>query len=290
MAFKPDEYICARRVEEVVQALTAYKDQAAILAGGTVFHELVAKGMVPQIKKLIDISRLPLSYISDRPDGLRIGATTRLAELRDASVLKDSGAYRAIAEAASILPVQVVEMGTVGGNICAGLPILNFPPVVLALDFEMKVTGPGGERSIPGGDFYLDYFLTGIQPEEFLVEVNVPKFPERSVSVFQAFKILSLDYPTISIAVRVTLGKNDACREVRIAFGSVGRVPLRASKAENRLMDRKLDERIIDQAIEAIPGDINPINDLRATAEYRKEISKVLARDALMKAREQITG
>ena len=290
MSFRPDEYVIAQTVDEVTHLLGMHGQEAAIIAGATVFHELVAKDMVPQVKKLVDISRLTLSYINNQENGIRVGATTRLSELRDASLFSVQGTYAAVSEAANILPIQVVEVGTIGGNVSAGLPILNFPPVIMALDAELKTAGPHGERSIPADEFYLDYFLTALQPDEFLTEVWIPKFPEHTATVFKASKILSLDYPTISIAVRVTLDGNDRCSQVRIVFGSVGRIPVRARKAEKKLIGKSLEEKEIREVAELIPSEIDPISDLRAPAQYRKDMSRVLAEDALLKAREGIRG
>ena len=103
----------------------------------------------------------------------RIGATTRLCDIRDHDLFRVDSPYAAVGEAARILPIQVVELGTIGGNICAGLPILNFPPVIIALNAELRVLGPDGQRSIPADEFYMDYFLTGLQPNEFLAEINL---------------------------------------------------------------------------------------------------------------------
>jgi len=287
MSFKPDQYIKAKTVEEVVALLQEYGEEAAVVAGGTELHELAERGMVPRVKKLIDIEQLDLSYIKNSEEGIKIGALTKLRNIRDYPLFKKEGAYTALGEAAKILPVQIVGLGTIGGNICSGLPILNLPPVMLALDAELKAVSAEGERTIPASEFFVDYFLTSLKPDEFITEIKIPKLPERTGSVFQAFKLLTVDFPTASIAIRVSLSQKETCEDVRIVFGSVGRIPVRAIKAERKLKGKKLEDKVMKEVAEAVPEEIEPISDLRAPAEYRKELSKILTESALVKARER---
>lgn len=287
MNFKPDQYIKVKTVGEVTALLQEYGEKAAIVAGGTELHELAEKGMIPRVKKLIDIEQLDLNYIESGEEGIKIGASTSLRNIRDYPLFKREGAYTALSEAAKILPIQILGLATIGGNICAGLPILNLPPVVSALDAELRTVSAEGEGSIPANEFFIDYFLTALQPNEFITEIRIPALPEHTGSVFQAFKILTVDFPTASIAIRVTLSHNKTCEDARIVFGSVGRIPVRAMKAESKLRGKKLEDKVIKEVAEAIPEEIEPISDLRASAEYRKELSKILTENALIKARER---
>ena len=288
MSFKPNEYIKAKTVDEVTALLKEHGEEAAVVAGGTELHELAVRGMVPRIKKLIDIGQLGLNDIKNGNGGISIGATTNLSSIRDNSLF--SGAYTVMHEAANFLPFQIVGRGTIGGDICSGLPILNFPPVVVALEAELKAVSSGGERTIPAGEFFVDYFLTALNPEEFVTEVVIPPLPKGTGSVFQTFKLLSVDYPTVSVAVTVTLGSNEICEKVGIVFGSVGRIPVRATKAEGKLQGKKLEDKVIKEAVGTIPGELEPMSDLRASAEYRKDISQVLAENALIQVRTRITS
>jgi len=286
--FKPDEYIKVRTVEEVANLLQEHGEEAAIVAGGTELHELAARGMIPRVKKLIDIERLDLDYIEDREEGIKIGAATTLRHIRDYPLFKKDGPYTALNEATKTLPAQILGLGTIGGNLCAGLPILNFPSVISMLDAELKVFSAEGENSIPANEFFIDYFLTALQPNEFVTEIHIPRLPELTCSVFHAFKILTVDFPTVSVALRVTLACNEICEDARIVCGSVGRIPFRAKNAENVLNGKRLKEKVIKRAAETVPGEIEPISDLRASAEYRKELSKVLTEQALITAKERV--
>ena len=290
MSFNPDRYIKAKTASEVLSLLDEQGERAAIIAGSTEFHELVTKEMVPEIKTLIDIEQLDLNYINSSENGIRMGATTRLCEIRDEAILQKQPEYAAIREAATILPVQVVERGTIGGNICAGLPILNFPTVIVALDAALVVISSQGERIIPAGEFFLEYFLTNLQPNELLTEIRIPRFPQGTASVFLASKILSLDYPTVSIAVRLQVNGDGTCKDVSMVLGSVSRTPVKTTRTEDKLRGKKLEDSVIDEVAKNIIKEIEPISDLRASAEYRKEMSKVLAEDALKKARDRITS
>lgn len=287
MSFKPNQYIKAKTVREVTALLHQYGEEAAIVAGGTRLHESAVRGMIPKVKKLIDIEQLGLNYIESGKEGIKIGASTNLRNIRDYPLFKRGGAYTALSEAASILPIQILELGTIGGNICAGLPFLNFPPVVSALDAVLKVVSSEGERSIPAEEFFIDYFVTALKPNEFITEIRIPTLPERTGSVFQAFKILTVGFPAISIATRVTLSGNGICEDIRIVFGSAGRIPIKAINAERKLTGKKLDDKAIKEVAEAIPEEIGYIGDLRASAEYKKELSTALTENALIKARER---
>ncbi len=288
MSFKPNEYIKAKTVDEVTALLKEHGEEAAVVAGGTELHELAVRGMVPRIKKLIDIEQLGLDYIKSSNGGINVGATTNLSSVRDNSLF--GGAYTVLHEAAKFLPFQIVERGTIGGDICAGLPILNFPPVIVALGAELKAVSTGGERTIPAGEFFVDYFLTALSTEEFVTEIVIPPLPRGTGSIFQAFKLLSVDYPTVSVAVTVTLGSDETCEKVNVVFGSVGRIPVRATKAEGKLQGKKLEDKVIKEAVATIPGELEPMSDLRASAGYRKEISQVLAEKALIQVRARITS
>jgi carbon-monoxide dehydrogenase medium subunit len=290
LIFKPDEYIKVRTVEEVTTLLQEHGEKAAIIAGGTELHQLAEGGMIPQVKKLIDIERLDLSYIESGEEGIRIGATTSLHNIMDYSLFQKEGAYTGLHEASKILPIQVLGLGTIGGNICSGLPILNFPSVVSMLDAELKTISSDGKGSIQAKDFFIDYFLTALQPNEFLTEIRIPRLPDRTGSVFLPFKLLAVDFPTASIAARVTLGEDETCEDVRMVFGSLGRIPFRAKRAEGKLKGKKLEDKTIGEAAKAVLKEIDPISDLRGSADYKKELSRVLTEQALVKAKKRASG
>jgi CO/xanthine dehydrogenase FAD-binding subunit len=290
LSFKPDEYIKVKTVDEVITLLQEHGEGAAIIAGGTELHQLAEGGMIPQVKKLIDIEQLDLSYIESSEEGIRIGAATNLRNIMDYPLFQKEGAYTGLHEAAKILPIQVLGLGTIGGNICSGLPILNFPSVVSMLDAELKTISSDGDGSIPANEFFIDYFLTALQPNEFLTEIRIPRLPERTGSVFLPFKLLAMDFPTASIAARVTLSEDETCEDVRIVFGSLGRIPFRAKRAEGKLKGKSLEDKTIGEAAKAVLKEIDPISDLRGSAEYKKELSRVLTEQALVKAKKRALG
>jgi len=290
LSFKPDEYIKVETIEDVTNLLQEHGEAAAILAGGTEIHELAEKDMIPQVKKIIDIERLELNYIESEAEFIRIGASTNLRSIRDYPLFQKEGAYTALHEAGSVLPLQVVGLGTIGGNVCSGLPILNFPAVISAMDAEMKTISSEGEGTIPANKFFLDYFLTALQPNEFVTEIRIPVFPENTGSVFLTFKLLTVEFPVVSITARVTLNTDETCKDARIVCGSVGRIPLRVKSAEGKLIGKRLEDKAIRKASEAVYKEIDPISDLRASSEYRKELCRTLTKEALLKAKDRAIG
>ena len=133
MSFKPDQYIKVKTVEEVTALLQEYGEEAAIVAGGTELHELAERGMIPKAKKLIDIEQLGLNYITSSEQSIRIGATTKLCNIRDNDLFKREGAYTSLSEAATILPLQIVELATIDARAGPGVNDVTHRAVVGAL-------------------------------------------------------------------------------------------------------------------------------------------------------------
>jgi len=287
--FRPKEYIRAKAVEEVISLLGKHGQKMRILAGGTEIHELAGRGMIPETEVLVDIQDLGLSGIKDESDGLKIGALTTIRSVRDFDLFK-SGAYTALHDACDFTPMQIINLATIGGNLSSGLPLFCLPPAVMALDGAVKAVGPEGERVIPSDEFYVDYFLTALQPNEFVTEIQIPKAEASTGSAFKALKLLSVDYPAASVAVRVTIDKKGNCKNVRIALGSMGRIPFRAKKAEKALEGKQAKDDVVRKVCDELFKEVSPSSDIRSSAEYKREVAKVLLRTVLTKAIERAQG
>ena len=217
------EYRRAGSVEEAIALLGEYGEEAKLLAGG---HSLLPlmKLRLATPGVLIDVGRLSeLSYVRDAGEHIAIGALTRHRDLQISPVLAAS--VPILAHVAGLVgDPQVRHRGTIGGSLAHADPAADLPAVVLALDGEMVVQGPGGTRVIPAGDFFLGFLETALGQDELLVEVRVPKTP--GPFSYQKFNRRAQDWAIVGVAVARGAGGPG------IALVNMGATPLRASGVE----------------------------------------------------------
>ena len=280
VAFRPDEYLRAKTTDEVVAFLKKHGEEARIVGGGVTLHELGAMGLLSRVTKLVDIQQLGLDYVKVESGTIRIGASTPIRHIVDNDLFKREAGLRAIAEAADFVPIQVVNVATIAGAVCTGLLILSLPPALLAADAKLKCLSSEGERILPLDDFYVDYFLTELKGDEFVTEVQIPRPGARVGSAFKYEKLLAVDYPIGSVAVRVSLDERGKCQECRVATGSLGRIPTRVKKVEEVLARTSVDEDTIEKASAVLSKEIEAVSDLRASADYRRRLAGLLFKEA----------
>jgi carbon-monoxide dehydrogenase medium subunit len=302
--FELDEYVIANSLNEVVSIMKERKGTARVISGGTLVHEFAARGMLSNVKILVDLGKLGLSYIKEENGKIRIGAMTTHAQLHE--YFKDSPKYRALGEASKLI-AQVRNVATIGGSVCAGMPWFELPVALLAYDTKLAVKGVAGERLIDLSEFYLDYLFTTLEPTEFLVEIQIPKAIDGTVSKYISHRTTTVGVPVGSVAVKVVKNSENLCTESRIAVGSAGRIVMRAKEAEKCLIGKALSPRLPDEGarsvmtkeeherlqerpptpsdlkdvFEAVLSNIKPISDTLATESFRKYICGVLLQKAL---------
>jgi carbon-monoxide dehydrogenase medium subunit len=286
---KDFEYFAPKTLKEALVLLDKYGDDCKVICGGQSLLILMRQGLVSP-KYMIDIKGLDeLSYIKDSKDGLKIGATTVHRAIEKSAVIKRK--YPVLAEMESRLAsIQTRNWGTIGGNVCHGDPAGDPAPVLIALNATLTVAGSKGERSMPVEDFTLDYFEVALKDGELLTEIQIPAPPPRTGTVYTKFNIIESDLATVSVAASVTLGSGDGvCQNVRIALGAAAPMAIRAKKAEAVLKGKKITDALLAQAGEVAAGEAEPISDIQASEEYRRELVKVLvprmAREALARAK-----
>jgi carbon-monoxide dehydrogenase medium subunit len=279
--FRPEEYFVPKTIDEATSLLAKHGDKAKPYAGGT--DLLVEKS--PHVKCIVDIASLPIDYIEKDGGGVRIGALSNCASIMTSSLLK-GGANRILAKAASELGHggTVRNMATIGGNVCSSVPSADFPTALLVLDAKAKIVGPEGERTITIGEFFVDVRKTALKRGELLVELQVPDQPANTGTAFCKHGRVSADIALVNAAARITLGQDGTCQDARIALGAVAPTPLRARKAEDLLKGKRVDDALIEQASQTAAKETKPISDVRASAEYRRDLSRVLTKRALQEA------
>ncbi len=283
--FHPSDYIVPNSLQEVISILKTHGDKAKILAGGTTIHELASRGMIPQVQVLVDVEKLDLNYIHETESEIKIGATTTITQALGSelfSLLKLPNDLGAIAESLNAIhPDQVRNVATIGGEICSGIPFLDLPPALVALDASAAAEGPQGTRILPLVDFFEDFFLTKLKSEEIVTEVRIPKPNPHSGSAFRKFARTGNDWALVNLATFINIDGSGKCKECRIVAGAVGRTPMRLAKAEETLRGKKPDSEVLERTAQAVYSELRPTSGLDAPSSYKKELARVLARETL---------
>jgi carbon-monoxide dehydrogenase medium subunit len=283
---KTFEYMRPSSVEEACAMLASADGPAMALAGGTdLLVQMKQGGLEPHaLVSLRDVPGLDALYLDE--DGcLVIGSVTPLAALENSpDVLR---AFPGIAEAASFVgSMQVRSRATVGGNLCNAAPSADTAPILIACGATAVITDGRAERRLLLEDFFTGPGQTVLKPGELLKAIVVPPLQETGFAkYFKSFRS-AMDCCTVGVAVCADFSPGTTeVRDVHLALGAVAPTPIRARKAEAMVVGRELDDALIDRASAEASADARPIDDLRASAEYRKILVEVLSRRALAAAR-----
>jgi aerobic carbon-monoxide dehydrogenase medium subunit len=279
---KPFDYYVPESLIEVFDILQQVPD-AQILAGGTDLL-VQAKERGRSIKALVSLRRIPGLGVLSENGVLSVGAT--LSAARTAADPLISRDYTALAMGAGVIgSIQIRNMATVGGNICNASPSADTAPGLLALDARAVLGSAGGERILPLEDFFLNPGKTALQPGEILVRLQIPRPPFRCGSYYLRHTPRAwMDLAFVGAAAMVELGEGGEIRSARIALGAVAPTPLRARRAEVRLSGCLPNDDLLAEAARLAAEETRPIDDLRASAEYRRHMAEVLTRRALEQA------
>jgi carbon-monoxide dehydrogenase medium subunit len=285
----PFEYHVARTVEEALRLLERHGDEAKLLAGG---HSLLPmmKLRLAAPRYVIDIGRLRgLSYIREANGHIAIGAMTTHAEITDSTLVRAKCPL--LAETAEeIGDIQVRNRGTVGGSLAHADPAADYPAAVLALDAELTATSSSGTRSIPATEFFVDLLTTQLRPGEILTELRVPVTGPRSGGAYRKLPQPASGFALCGVAAYLTLNVKGAIERAAVGVTGVGARAYRAAGVEKGLIGKKPSEKeLADSARHAARG-VEPLSDLHASAEYRKEMAAVFTRRALGAAAARAAG
>jgi len=281
---KDFEYLKAGTLDEAISLLAKHKGEAKVFSGGTdLLVEMKQKVITPRY--LVDIKPLSdLDFIHyDEREGLKIGALTTMHTLETALVIKDK--FTILAQAAhEIGSAQVRNRATIGGNLCHAAPSADTAPALIGLGARVKIRGSVGDRSIPLEEFFKGPGETVLQVDEILTEIQIPNCLPHTAGVYMKLgRIKAMDLALVGVAVVVT-PRNGVCSDIKIVLGAVAPTPIRAKEAEGMLRGKKIRDDVIEQAAQTASKEARPISDVRASAEYRREIVKVLTMRAFKQA------
>ena len=253
--------------------------RATILAGGTdVFPALGDRPLAGPVLDISGLEEIKSIRIEDRH--IVLGARTTWSELIAASLPPGFDGLKAAAR--EIGSVQIQNQATIAGNLCNASPAADGVAALFALDAEVVLASRGGERTLRVADFILGNRKTARRPEELLVSIRVPRRLERAVSTF--LKLGARRYLVISIvmvAANLVLEADGAIREALIGVGSCSPVAARLPELEQALIGRAARPGLGQMVKPEHLRHLSPIDDVRATAAYRRDAALILVRRAL---------
>lgn len=272
---------------EAVALAARFGAEASFLAGGTDLIVQIERGRIAP-RHVIGLHRVP-GLASIEVDGriaLGAGVTHRSIERRP----ELAGALRCLVEGAEVIGGhQVRNVATVGGNLANASPAADLVPCLLVLDGVVTLLGPGGERDLPVDHFLLGPNQTARRPDELLTRVSLPSPPRRTATAFlKAGRRRAMEIAVVCVAVRLTLDAGlERCLEARVALGAVAPTGVRVPAAERLLEGQPVGDEAFRRAAEAAQRACRPIDDVRASAAFRRHLVGVLVRRALARSVER---
>jgi len=273
------DYVRPSSLAEAVQALAGGGDDAKVIAGGQSLMPLLRLRLAyPDL--LVDIGGLgELTGIHDAGDALVIGAmTTMYSLIRDPLIREHCGLIAAAA--GTVADPAVRHLATIGGSLAHADPAGDLPAVITALDGTLIATGPGGEREIAPADFFVDYLTTALAPGEILTAVRVPKLGYGWGFRYEKFQPTAQAWAIVGVAA-LARRDNGHVAEARIGLTNMGPVPIRARAAEAAASGAEASRQALAAAAANADQGTEPPDDLRAAADYRRHLARVLTGRAL---------
>ena len=281
-----------KKVGEALSLLKKYNGKAKVFAGGTdLLPKMKRREVVPRY--LIGLNGIPdLTFIKyEKEKGLRIGTATTLSEILESSIVHRR--YPILEEAVSqMASTQVRNIGTIGGNLCNAVPSADTAPPLIVLGAQLKIVGPNPrkERRVLVEDFFKGPDRTVLDSNELVSEIQIPPPSSKAYGTYIKHTLRrEMDLAIVGVAVWFVLdSKKNICKDVKIALGAVAPIPMRAKKAEAILRGKTLDEDLIESAATMASEESKPIDDIRGSAEYRREMVKVLTKRAIQQSLEKV--
>ncbi len=275
---KPFEYFAPRTLTEAIETLARYNGQARVLAGGTNLVLNLKEGKESP-RAVVNVKRIPelrgLAFNSH----LTLGALTTVEDIHRSPVIVEH--FPALAYAASTMAsVQIRNLATVGGNLCNAAPSADLAPILIAFDAVARIAGPRGERRVPLEVFFTGPGTTVLSPGELLVAVEIPPWGGPAWYLKHATRTW-MDIAVVGVACALRMD-GGVCAEARVVLGAVAPTPLRVRRAERELVGETLTPQRIDRAAKIAAGESKPIDDVRGSAWYRRQMVEVLTRRGLM--------
>jgi len=251
-------------VDEAVALLAADAEAKPIAGGATLVAMLNARVIEPPA--LVSLAGIAeLQGLSAQDGGVRIGAFTRHRDTAASALLR--GTLGVVRDAAAqIANATVRNMGTIGGSIAFADPGLDYPPALVAAGAQIEIAGPAGRRRVPAREFFVDWYLTALEPSEIVVAVHLPPADARGAGVYVKHARVAGDYATASVAACL---RGDGA--VSVAVGGCGPAPL-ADNAANAVLAAERSDAAVARAGALLQALADPLDDVRGSADYRRAL------------------
>jgi carbon-monoxide dehydrogenase medium subunit len=277
---------------EALKAKREYGEKAKLLAGGTDLMVLLKERKL-KTEAVISLRHLhELNFIRENREGVTLGALVSHTDVATSAVVRRR--FPDLAEAClQIGAKQIQNLGTVGGNLCNASPAADTAPPLFLLDAVLALASTDGERRVPIHEFFVGPRKTVLKADEILKEIFIPKISgRRGATYLKLGRRQAMEIAIVGLGMAIHLnGSDQIVSECRIAMGSVAPTVLRARSAEAVLREKEITGDLVDEVAAVAADAARPISDVRASAEYRLDMIRVLCRQAtqaaLVRAREQ---
>ena len=284
----PFEYFAPKSVREALSLLKKHGSAARLVAGGQSLIPLMNLGLVAP-RQLIDLTKIPgnvMSYCRADGDSVLIGAMTTHRAIETSPLI---GRHCPIlGEAAStIADVQVRNRGTIGGSVCHADPAGDYLAPLVAVGADFHVMGSNAKRrAIHSNEFFKDFFTTALRKGELLTEIRVPKLPRQNVgSAYLKHKFVEGGFAIVGVAAVLSTDSAGRCDRATVVLSGVSSRPVRVEKVEEELRGKTLDDRSLEGAEQlAREAVTDPLSDIHADREYRREMAGIFTKRALKAA------
>lgn len=282
------EYFAPRTVDETLDLLARYGDEAKILAGGQSLLPMM-KLRIASPRYLIDVNRVDgLAGLRREGHRLVIGALCRHADIAASSLVREH--LPIMTDAACLTAdVQVRNRGTVAGAVAHADPAGDWPAALMALQTEVNIAGPGGTRTVPLNEFIVDAYTTQLETNEMVLGLTITVPSKPGGGAYVKFEKRAGDFAVASVGVQITMDAG-RCSNVAISLGALGPRPVRARAAEQILQGTTAAPERVDEAAHFVREAAEPFDDTRGSVEYKRHLAGVLFARAFAVAVDRARG
>jgi carbon-monoxide dehydrogenase medium subunit len=276
------ECLFPKTVDEALSMLESHNGATKVMAGGTdVINKLKRRNVVARY--IVDLKGIPdLDFIENGAGGLRIGAVTTLTDILESPLVSQS--YPILTDAVSVMASpQIRNTASMVGNLCNAVPSADASPPLIVLQAKLKIVDGKKEKAVLVEDFFIGPGETVLAPGELVKEIVIPQPELPGAGAYLKYQLRSeMDLAVVGVGAYLTLdAEKTTCKAARIALGAVAPIPMRARKAEDVLQGKKLSDDLIETAARIASEESKPIDDIRSSSEYRRNLVEVLTKRAI---------
>ena len=273
------DYFAPRSIAEAIELLSAHRDDVKVLSGGQSLLPLM-KMRLSKPGYIVDIGKIPgLDGIVEEGNSLVLGALVTHAQIEHSELLQKRCPLLP-QTAATIADIQIRNRGTIGGSVAHADPAGDMPAAIMALDAEIKVAGAHGERWIKADDFFLGLLMSVLEPDEIVSAVRVPVTDQDKTAYLKAAP-RSSGFAVVGVAVRLTMDAAGICTRAALGITGISDKAYRPDRSEEILSGKKLDSKIIAEAAAESTRNIDVIEDINGSSEYRTHLTHVYVQRAI---------